>query len=183
MCVQMSPQMACMRKGIVTLIAFVWFFSTVFFSNVSSKRLHKRIQSHIGCICSTFLHCAFSNVSSAHLHNRMHSHIGCICLTFLHCAFSNVSSNYLHEKRQSHIGCICLTFLHCVFSNVSSKRLPEKRHSHIGCICLTFLHCVFWIEMCPQNACIRGCKVILVAFVWFFSTVMCTRNCIMTLFV
>ena len=33
----------------------------------------------------------------------MQSYIGCIYLTFLHCAFSNVSSNCLHEKGHSHI--------------------------------------------------------------------------------
>ena len=57
----------------------------------------------------TFLYCAFSNVSSKPLHNRIQSHIGCICLTFLHCAFSNVSSNCLPDRMHSHIGCICLT--------------------------------------------------------------------------
>ena len=43
--------------------------------------------------------------------------------------------------------------------------------------------------MCPQAACIRGCKVTLVAFVWLFSTVRfqmrlqtaCLRRCIVTL--
>ena len=69
----------------------------------------------------------------------MQSHIGCICLAFLHCAFSCVSSNGLPARMQSHIGCICLTFLHCVFSCVSSNCLPERKQSHIGCICSTFL--------------------------------------------
>ena len=34
------------------------------FSNASPKRLHKRMQNHIGCICLTFVQCVFSNVSS-----------------------------------------------------------------------------------------------------------------------
>ena len=76
----------------------------------------------------TFLHCVCSNVSPNCLHKRMQSHIGCICLAFLHCAFSNASSKRLHKRKQSHIGCICLTFLHCAFSNVSSNRLPEKMY-------------------------------------------------------
>ena len=101
------------------------------------------MQSHIGCICLTFLHCAFSNVSSKCLPEWMHSHTGCIYLAFLHCAFSNGSSNRLPEKMRTHTGCICLTFLHCAFSNDSSNRLPEKMQNHIGCICLTFLHCAF----------------------------------------
>ena len=41
------------------------------------ERIHwlpERIQSHIGCICLTFLQCAFSNNPS----KRIQSHIGCI---------------------------------------------------------------------------------------------------------
>ena len=36
------------------------------------------------------------------------SHTGCICLTYLHCAFSNVSSNGLLGKMHNHTDCICL---------------------------------------------------------------------------
>ena len=79
------------------------------------------LSSCIECICMAFLHCAFSSVSSKRLHKRMQSHIGCICLIFLHCEFSNGSSNDQPEKRHSHIGCISLTFLQCMFSNVSLK--------------------------------------------------------------
>ena len=35
----------------------------------------------------TFLCCVLLNVSSKCFHKRMHNHIGCICSTFLHCAF------------------------------------------------------------------------------------------------
>ena len=67
----------------------------------------------------------------------MQSHTGCICWSFLHCAFSNASLNYLHMKLRSHTDCICWTFLHCALSSVSSDRLSKRTHSHIGCICLT----------------------------------------------
>ena len=60
-CFQMTPQIDVMRKNKVTLVAFVWLFSTVF-SNVDLKILDQSRQSHIGCICLTFLHCVFSNV-------------------------------------------------------------------------------------------------------------------------
>ena len=100
---------------------------------------HNKIQSHIGCICLTFLHCAFSNCSSNRLPERKQSHTGCICLTFRHCAFSDVSSNGLCERMHNHIVCICLTFLHCVSSNVSSNRLHNRMQSHIGCICLILI--------------------------------------------
>ena len=128
----MSSQIACPRRGIITLVAFVRLFSTVFlnlksvqlftnvrFSNVSSKHLHRKMQNHIGCICWTFLYCALSNVSSKRRTEKMHSHIDCICSIFHHCAFSNVSSNCVLEKRHSHIGSICLTFVTmCVFKCV-----------------------------------------------------------------
>ena len=94
------------------------------------------MQSHIGSICLSFLHCVFSNVSSNGLPQRMHSRTGCIYLTFLQCVFSNVSSKRLPEWMHNHIGCICLSFLHCEFSNVSSKHLPERMQSHTGCIFL-----------------------------------------------
>ena len=35
--------------------------------------MHVRMQSHIGCICLTFLCCVFSNVSSNRLPERMHN--------------------------------------------------------------------------------------------------------------
>ena len=44
---------------------------------MSSKRLPEKRQSHIGCICLTFLHFDFSNVSSNCLHEKLHNHIVC----------------------------------------------------------------------------------------------------------
>ena len=77
-----------LRISSIFLGAFVVNFLHSVFSNVSSKCLHRRMRSHIGCICSTFLRCVFSNVSSIDLPNRMHSHTGCIRLAFLHCVTS-----------------------------------------------------------------------------------------------
>ena len=70
-----------------------------------------------------------------------------------HCVFLNVSSNCLNQRMHICTDCICLTFLQCAFSNVSSKGLPERMHL---------------ITLIPQSAGIRGCKITLVAFVWFF---------------
>ena len=67
-----------------------------------------------------------SNVSSNSMPVRMQSHIGCICLTFLHCASLNVSSNCLPEKKHSRTDYICLAFLNCVFSNVVSIACPRR---------------------------------------------------------
>ena len=103
---KMCPQSAWITGCKVTLVAFVWFFSSAF-SNVSSNDYSERMQSHIGCICLTFLHFEVSNPSSNCLPVRMQSRISCICLTFLHCVFPNVSANGLDGKRHSHIDCIC----------------------------------------------------------------------------
>ena len=67
--------------------------------------------------------------STCILLKRMHSHIGCICLTFLQCAFLNVSSNCLSDKMQSYIGCICLTFLPCSFLAVPRQLYRWPCHS------------------------------------------------------
>ena len=50
----------------------------------------------------------FKCVSSKSLLDRMQSHTGCICSTFLHYEFSNVFSNCLHEKIQNQISWIFL---------------------------------------------------------------------------
>ena len=115
--------MACLRGSVITLVAFVWLYSTVSF-HMDPQRTQST-QNHIGCICSIFLLCVFSNVSSNCLHKRMHNHIGCICLAFPRCAFSNVSSNVLYKRMHNYIGCICLAspqFLyHCrIFSSYYS---------------------------------------------------------------
>ena len=58
-CFQMPPQMACMERGIVTLVAFVRFFPTATVSlcvlNESSNWMPERKHKHTGCICSAFL--------------------------------------------------------------------------------------------------------------------------------
>ena len=61
----------------------------------------------------------------------MQNHIGCICSTFLHCAFSNVSSNGMSERRHSCIGCICLIFLlHYLYFSRKYLHWPDFHLSH-----------------------------------------------------
>ena len=113
------------------------------------------MHSHIGCICSTFLHCVFSNESLTCVHERMHNHTGCICLTFHRHVFSNAPSRHLHKMMHSHTDCIYLTFLQCAFSNESSNCPHDQMQNHTGYICLTFLHGLFpsdclhwsWLEV------------------------------------
>ena len=56
--------------------------------------------------------CVSSYVSSKNFGEGMQSHIGCICLTFLHCALSNVSSNGSYQKLRSRIDYIYLFCRH-----------------------------------------------------------------------
>ena len=93
-----------------------------------------------------FDECVIFYVWSNGLRERMHRHIGCICTTFLHCVFSNGSSNCLLDKKHSYIGCICVTFLLHEFSNVSSNYKPMMLNTHIGCTYLAWCHCLNFHE-------------------------------------
>ena len=117
-----------------------------------------QIQSRIGCICLTFLHCAFLNVSSNCLPEQRHSHTGYICLAFLHCVFLNVFSNCLSENRQSHIGCIfSSSFLHCALLN----GLPEMVQSHI-IAAFDWLFSTVRFQMRPQNVYTRSSLITII---------------------
>ena len=146
-----------------------------------------RMQSLIGCICLTILHCAFTDAPSAsseHLNQRKYIYIGCICFSFLPCAFSNVSSNGPPQTMPSHTGCICMVFLHCAFSNLSSNCDAKSHWLHLFDFLPHFVfsnvcprRCIITLvgfvrlfstvhfQMCPQIACLRRCKVTLVAFI------------------
>ena len=72
---------------------------------------------------------------------------------------------------QSHIDCICLTFLHCASQCLLNELWSAQAKSH-GLHSFDFspvwvFKCVFKWPACS----LRGYKVTLVAFVWFFSTV------------
>ena len=62
---------------------------------MSSDCLPEEMQSHVPCICLSFLYSAF--LKSLELNRQ--SHLGCICLSFLHSAFSNDSSKDLDLKK------------------------------------------------------------------------------------
>ena len=77
--------------------------------NLNKGKLEeKRVRLTTFTVSNTGRRCVFSNVSSKRLHGRMHSRIGCICLTFPHCVFSNVSSDCMPQRMHSRIGCIFL---------------------------------------------------------------------------
>ena len=108
----MLPQMVCSRRSIVTFVAFVWLFSTMYFQM---------------CFQIAFLYgCKITLVALIWLFSSVF--------------FSYASSNCLHAMMQSHTGCTFLAFLRCVyFSYVSSLLLPKWMKSYIGNICLALL--------------------------------------------
>ena len=116
---QMSPPIACNRRCIVTLVAFMWFFAILcVFKCILKETQAKSHQLHQ-------LDCVFSNVSSNGLPENRQSHIACICLVSLRCVFSNEFSNGLYDKMHYHIGCICLTFLHTLRLQMCPHRMPQ----------------------------------------------------------
>ena len=93
-CDELLGQLKTVQEGYCNFISCI----SVNFQNVqmSPQIACLRMQSLIGCICLTILHCAFTDAPSAsseHLNQRKYIYIGCICFSFLPCAFSNVSSN------------------------------------------------------------------------------------------
>ena len=99
----------------------------------------------------------------------MHNHIGCICSTFLHCAFSNVSTNDLPEKRLFWRGIVTLVAFVWLFSTVRFQMWTKRSWIRAGII--TLVAFVWFVptvrlQMCPQMACLRGCVITLVAFTW-----------------
>ena len=167
---QMYSQIACLRGCIVTLVAFVWLFSTMclnFLCCVFSNCLPERIYNHIGCACFTFSTMCFQMCRqiacmrgckttlvalfyfSSTVSLQMACPGGCIITMvafawlFSHCVFLNVPSNCLHERRLNHNGSIFLFFSTMCFQ--MHHQIASKRECicYTGCICVTFLCWVF----------------------------------------
>ena len=99
-----------------------------------SNWLPEKMQSHIGCICLTFLHCVSSNVSSSCLDQNRHIHTGCTSWFFSTVCFQ------MSPQTVCPSGCIItlvafFLLFSTVFSNDSSNCLPEKMQSYTVCIC------------------------------------------------
>ena len=81
-------------------------------------------------------------------------------------------------------------FVHCAFSSVSFNGLPEKMLiSKLVAFVLTKSCQNLKIQMGPQIACLIGCKITLITFLWMLSTMRfrmdpqmyCLRWCVITL--
>ena len=83
LCFQMSSQRIRGKK--VTVFAFVWVYPSVYFHMCPQGACIKE--------CNITLLAFIWLFTSNYLHLTIHSHTGYICLTFLFCVFSNESSN------------------------------------------------------------------------------------------
>ena len=133
------------------------------------------MQSHIHCICLTFLCDEFLCEFLDYANRRKHSRRGYICIFSLCCVLWHVSLNcrcvllqiHIHYTslafllcafpcvllicqflgRQSRIDSIYLVSHHCATINVSSNDMPEWMNSHIDHICAAFLLYVFSYDL------------------------------------
>ena len=81
-----------------------------------SNCLPEEMQSHVPCICLSFLYSAF--LKSLELNRQ--SHLGCICLSFVRSALSNDSSNDLDLKK------VTLVAVVLDFSTVHFQLSPQR---------------------------------------------------------
>ena len=89
------------------------------------------MHNHTGCICLTFLRCVFSNVSSRRLHKRMQNHTGCIYLIFhwqlFHWNFSAWNYHAQGFVPSPTIGKVCPLLLLVLNWENSNLKLIRKR--------------------------------------------------------
>ena len=157
----MCPQGAWIRACIITLVAFVWLFSTVCFQMCHQSACIR------GCIVTLVAFVWLFTSVCFHMSPQMAFLGGCIVTLF---AFVRLFSTVTFQMSPQIVcvrGCkVTLIAFVWLFSNVSSNCLPEKRHSHIGCSCLTFLHCLFlslvllrWYNFDPSLLTVVLCTV------------------------
>ena len=127
---EMSPQIACLGRCIVTLVAFVQLFSTVVFSNEPSNRIFEKMLVTLQCTGCIHWICIHS----------LHCHTGCFCLTFSYCAFSNDSSKHLFDNMHSHTSCIFLLLFLLLHSHSNCSCKIVMLAAFVGHLCL---FCVF----------------------------------------
>ena len=150
----MCPQIACMRRGIVALITFVWLFSTVCFQMCSQIACPRRGKVtlvaffYFSPLCifkwparedakSHWLHLFFSTVRVQMRPQNVYTRSCIITLIAFVWLISTVCSQ-MSPHMWGCTGCNYLTSLFCAFSNVSSNCLPENRHINLAFSSLCF---------------------------------------------
>ena len=130
-----------------------------------------------------FLHHALSTVSLNCLSERMQSHIGCIYLSFLHCGFSNEPSGRLPNR--CIVTLVAFVWLLSTMHLQMCLQIAGLNGCKVTLVAFVWFFSAVCFQMCPQIACQRGCVITLVAFVWLFSTmclqmcpqIACPRGC------
>ena len=143
----MSPKIACPRGCIVTLVAFVWLFSSVHFQMCPQTACIK------GCIVALIAFvCLFSTVCFQ-MFPQSTGMMRCkVALVAFVCLFSNVCFQMSPQNT-------CMRW--CIVTLVA----------------FVWLFSAVRFQMCPQITCLRGCIVTLIAFVWLFSFIICVSHC------
>ena len=165
----MCPLSTWIRACIVTLVAFVWLFSTVHFQMFTQRAwISAGKVTQVAFFLGIHTPCIFKSLLKSPAWKKAYSH-RLHLFGILHCVLSNVCSKCLNKMIQSCIVCICLTF-----SSVCVQMSPQIACLREGIFALVafirFLVTVCY-QMFVQNACTTGNEVALAAFVWLFSTV------------
>ena len=164
----MCPLSTWIRSCIVTLVAFVWLFSTVRFQMFTQRAWISAGKVTQAAFFSYSPPCIFKSLVKSPAWKKAYSH-RLHLFGILHCVFSNVCSKCLNKMIQSCIVCICWTFSSvCVQMSPQIACLREGIFTLVAFIPFLVTVCC---QMFVQNACTRGNKVALAAFVWLFPSV------------
>ena len=119
------------------------------------------------CIGLTFLHCVFSNASSNCLHEKMQSHIGCICMTDIHCVFHMLPQ--CTRIRAGIVPLVAFVWLFSIVHFQMFPQISCLNRSKVTLVAFDWLFSTVYFQMRPQSVCIKRCIVTSFAFVRLFA--------------
>ena len=159
--------MACQQVCIFTLIAYVWFLSTVCFQKspqIMWVRQCKRTlvaivllstvlnQMLLQNACCVFFRCLFKLTASEDALSVIIYHTYGTCWTFYQLCFQLAKSHWLHLFVFSPLWALNVPkFITVNLSNAPSNCLPERMQHHIGCRYLTFPTMYFFSTYIPNG--------------------------------
>ena len=158
----MSPQITCSIWCIVTLVAFVWLFSTVYFQMSPGK---------VTLVAFVWL---FSSMCFQMLHQIANLRVHIVTLVTFVWLFSTVCFQMSPQITCSIWCIVTLVAFVWLSSNVSFQMCPQSARECPGGHKVTLVTFV-WLfptvcyQMSPKMICSRGCVVTLVAFFLLFS--------------
>ena len=96
-------------------------------------------------------HCAFLNVSSNHLQEETQSHIGCICMTYLHCVFHMFP--HCTRIRAGIVPLVAFVWLFFTVHLKMCPRIACPRRGIVTMVAFVWLFSSVCFQMCPQIVC------------------------------